>query len=236
MRVRPDAPAFSETPQFYADPANRYFARFANPWRRGVAAAIDWALCYGLFVLVSIPLGMVQTLGTISREAGDFGGVPGYGLQIGAQVLIVLAVVAYWAILLPTSHTFGMRVMDIRIVSMRTGRGPSYVAALVRGLVATVMAAATYAVYLDRTTVNDLGEELDTTSQLLLDASYVLFGLGALSALIMLATARHRSLLDRVFGTAVLDELEPTVAHMGPWGPVDAFDTANQRVRARLDA
>jgi hypothetical protein len=235
VRVRPDAPAFAGTPERFADPANRYFARFATPWRRGAAAVIDWGLCYALFVLVSIPLGMLQTLGTISREAGDLGGVPGHVLQVVAQVLTVVPVVAYWAILLPTSHTFGMRVMDIRFVSTRTGRGPSYVAALVRGVIATVMAAAAYAVYLDRTAY-DQGRQLDSTSHLLLDASYVLFGVGCLSALIMLATARHRSLLDRVFGTAVLDELEPTVPHLGPWGPVDAFDTANQRVRARLDA
>jgi hypothetical protein len=235
VRVRPDWPSVSRAPRRYVDPADRYHARFASPLRRAAAAAIDWALCYGLFLLVSIPLGMVQTLGTVSREFGDLGGVPGHVIQVVAQVLMLVPVVAYWAILLPTSHTFGMRAMDIRAVSMRTGRGPSYAVALIRGAIATVMAGAVYAVYLDRTAF-DYSRELDSTSQLLLDIAYVLFGVGCASALLLLVTSTHRSLLDRIFGSAVLDELEPTVPHLGPWGPVDAFDTSNQRLRARLDA
>jgi uncharacterized RDD family membrane protein YckC len=209
----------------FSDPANRYVARFASPLRRAAAAAIDWTLCYVLFLLVSIPLGMLQTLGRISWEAGDFGGEPGHVLFVVAQLLTVVPVVAYWVILLPTSQTFGMRATGTRIVSVRTGRGPAYRAALVRGAISTVMAAAFYAVYSD-VTAFDKGEELDSTSQLLLDGSYVLVGLGCLSALTMLVTPERRSLIDRVVGTAVLDELEATAPRMGPWGPLDAFDTS----------
>jgi uncharacterized RDD family membrane protein YckC len=234
MRAHPDAPPAPVSKRRYADPDRRYIARFATPWRRAVAAVVDWGICYVLFLLVSIPLGMVQSVGTASREDGDLGGVPGLVLQVVPQVLIVASVVAYWAILLPTSHTFGMRVMDIRIVSKRTGRGPSYAVASLRGAVATLIAGAVYAVYLDRTTVSE--RELDGTSLFLLDVSYAVTGAAALSALVMIATPSHRSILDRIFGTAVLDELEATEPHIGPWGPVDAFDTSNERVRARLDA
>jgi uncharacterized RDD family membrane protein YckC len=234
MRAQPDAQPAPATRRRYADPDSRYLARFATPWRRIVAAVVDWGICYVLFLLVSIPFGMVQALGTVSRDAGDFGGVPGHVLQVVSQVLIVASVVAYWAILLPTSHTFGMRAMDIRTVSTGTGRGPSYAVGAIRGTIATLIAGAVYAVYLDRTKLQD--RELDETSLLLLDVSYVVTGAAALSALLMLVTPSHRSLLDRIFGTAVLDELEPTEPHLGPWGPVDAFDTSNRRVRARLDA
>jgi uncharacterized RDD family membrane protein YckC len=127
-----------------------------------------------------------------------------------------------------------MRAMDIRTVSKRTGRGPSYLVSVIRGTIATLIAGAVYAVYLDRTTVQD--RALDDTSLLLLDVSYVVTGAAAVSALLVLVTPTHRSLLDRIFGTAVLDELEPTEPHLGPWGPTDAFDTSNRRVRARLDA
>jgi uncharacterized RDD family membrane protein YckC len=234
MPAQPDAPALPPTRRRYADPANKYVASFASPWRRAVAAAVDWGICYVLFLLVSIPFGMVQTLGTVSRDAGDLGGVPGHVLQVVAQVLIVSSVVAYWAILLPTSHTFGMRAMDIRVVSKRTGRGPSYAVAVTRGILATLIAGAVYAVYLDRTAIGD--RELDDMSLFLLDVSYVVAGAAAVSALVLLVTPSHRSILDRVFGTAVLDELEATDPHLGPWGPTDAFDTSNSRVRARLDA
>jgi uncharacterized RDD family membrane protein YckC len=209
----------------FSDPANRYVARFASPWRRAAAAAIDWTLCYLLFLLVAIPLGMLQSLGRISWEAGDFGGEPCHVLFVLAQVLTVVPIVAYWVVLLPTSQTFGMRATGTRIVSVMTGRGPAYRLALMRGAISTVLAAAFYAVY-SNVTAFDKGEELDSTSQLLLDGSYVLVGIGCLSALVMLVTPERRSLVDRVFGTAVLDELEATAPRMGPWGPLDAFDTS----------
>lgn len=234
MGVQPEAPPAPNSRRRYADPANRYLARFATPWRRVVAAAVDWSLCYVLFLLVSIPMGMIQSVGRVSREEGDLGGVPGRLMEVVPQFLIFASIVAYWAILLPTSHTFGMRVMDIRIVSTRTGRGPSYVIALIRGAIATLVAAAVYAVYLDRTAIGE--QAFDDTSLFLLDVSYVVSGAAAVSALAMVVTPTHRSILDRIFGTAVLDELEATNPHLGPWGPVDAFDTENQRIRARLDA
>jgi uncharacterized RDD family membrane protein YckC len=208
----------------YADPTDRYLARFAAPWRRAAAATVDWVVCYLLFLLVAIPLGMLQTLGTVSREEGDFGGVPGHILQVTAQTLTVVPVVAYWTLLLPTSQTYGMRLMDMRRVSMRSGRAPSYVAAAVRGVIATAMAGAFYAVYLNTTAFRDAA--LDDTSSFLLDASYVLAGIGCVSALVLLLTPTHRSLLDRLFGTIAVDELEATAPHFGPWGPVDSFDTS----------
>jgi uncharacterized RDD family membrane protein YckC len=212
----------------YADPTDRYVARFATPWRRAAAAAIDWGLCYAAFLLVSIPLGIVQSVATLSREDGDLGGVPGHVIEVTAQLLTVVPVVAYFAFLLPTSQTLGMRATDLRTVSIRTGRGPSYLVAGIRAVLATVMAAAIYAVYVNST---DYGtsRELDSTSRSLLDASYVIAGVAVLSALVMIVTPTRRSLLDRLFGTAVLDDLEATAPRSGPWGALDSFDTAHRR-------
>lgn len=209
----------------YADPTNRYVAGFASPWRRGTAAAIDWGLCALIFILVSIPLGMLQTLGTVSREAGDLGGVPGHVLQLVAQFLVVVPVVAYWAILMPTSQTYGMRARDIRLVSVHTGRGMSRVVAVVRAAITTVIGAAFYAVYLNSTDYAT-SATLDETSLRLLEISYVLVGIGVFSAALMLVSPTRRSLFDRLFGTAVLHELEAVTPRMGPWGPLDAFDTS----------
>jgi uncharacterized RDD family membrane protein YckC len=212
----------------YEDPTHRYVARFATPWRRAAAAAIDWLLAYVAFLIVSIPLGIVQTVGRISREDGDLGGFPGHVLEVTAGVLTVVPVVAYFALLWPTSQTFGMRATDLRAVSIQTGRGPSYLVAGIRAVLATVIAAAVYAVYLNST---DYGtsRELDDTSRVLLDGAYVVAGVGFLSALVMLVTPTRRSLLDRLFGTAVLDDLEATVPRSGPWGALDSFDTAHRR-------
>ena len=232
LRGRSDWSFVSRARQRYADPTNRYLAGFASPWRRAAAAAIDWGLCYVGFLLVSIPLGTVQALGAISREEGDLAGHPGHVLVVAMQVLTVAPAIAYFALLLPTSQTFGMRMREIRTVSMRTGRGASYTAAIIRGTTATVMAAAFYAVFMFSTSF-EKPRHLDSASTYTLDAAYVLVGAGCISALLMIVTPTHRSVLDRLFGAAVLDELEAVAPRMGPWGTLDVFDTSNRRVSAR---
>jgi uncharacterized RDD family membrane protein YckC len=212
----------------YADPTNRYVAGFGPPWRRAGAAAVDWALCYVAFMLVSIPLGTVQALGAVSLEDGDLGGIPGRIVVGVTQLLIFTPIVAYFALLLPTSQTLGMRVSDIRIVATKTGQGPSFATALVRGVIATILAAAVYVV-IQYSTSFDKPSHLDSTSTYVLNASYVLASAAFLSALVMIATPSHRSLVDRLFRTAVLDDLEAVAPRMGPWGPVDAFDLSNRR-------
>lgn len=226
MKVSTELPFVNRKGRRYADPSDRYFARFGSPWRRAYAAVIDWGICYALFLFVSIPLGMVQTVGRVSWEAGDFGGTPGHAVVLVTQALVIVPVLAYWTLMLPTSQTYGMRLADIRQVSVRTGNGLSYLGAGVRAVVATVTAIAVYAVFLDVTAWDEA--RLDDTSSFLLDASYVVAAIGCTSALVMLLSRTHRSLFDRVSGTAVVDELEATVPHVGPWGPVDAFDTSHR--------
>lgn len=207
----------------YADPAGRYVAAHAAPWRRFAAGAIDWTLCYVAFLLVSIPLGAVQALGSVSWREGDFGGLPGHLLFVVTQVLTVVPVIAYFGLMLPTSQTLGMNVLELRAVSAKTGRAPSYVTATVRGLVATAIAASFYATYSVATSFDE-GRELDAISSRILDAAHVLVVVGCVSAMTMMLLPTHRSLLDRGFGTAVIDELEAVTPRMGPWGPLDTFD------------
>jgi hypothetical protein len=205
----------------YLDPTGRYVARFATPWRRAAAAAIDWALCYVAFLLVSIPLGTVQALGAVSWTEGDLGGLPGHVLFVVTQVLTVAPAVAYFGFLLPTSQTFGMRTLELHLVSTKTGRAPSYIAATIRGVAATALAASFYASYLVASSFDE-PRNLDTASSYALDAAHVVVAFGLVSALTMLLT--RRSLVDRLFRTAVLDDLEAIAPRMGPWGPLDSFD------------
>ena len=208
----------------YADPTGHYVARYATPWRRFGAAVVDWTLCYALFVFASIPLGMIQTLGRTSWEERDFGGDPGHAVFVAAQILTVAPVLGYWFLLLPTSQTYGMRATGLRIVDRSSGRGVSRVRAAFHAVATTLFGIAGYAVFLDATAF-DKGDQLDERSQLLLDGCYVIVGLACLSALLLLLT--RRSLVDRLFRTATLDELEAvTPQRRGPWGPLDAFDTS----------
>ncbi len=211
----------------YADPAGIYVASYAAPWRRVAAGAIDWTLCYVAFLVVSIPLGAVQALGAVSWREGDFGGLPGQVLFVVTQLLTVAPVIAYFGLLLPTSQTLGMNALELRVVSTKTGRAPSYVTAILRGVLATVMAASFYVTYLVATGFDS--RELDATSSRILDAAHVLVFAGAASALAMMLTPASRSLFDRLFGTAVIDDLEAVTPRMGPWGPLDTFDLSSRR-------
>jgi len=211
----------------YLDPTGRYVASFGVPWRRAVAAAIDWTLCYVGFVVVSIPLGAVEGLGAVSREEGDLGGLPGHVLVVATQVLTVVPVIAYFGLLLPTSHTYGMRALGLRIVSVRAGRAPSHTAAIIRGVVATAVAASFYVSYLVWSSF-EKPHGLDDASSYALAVAHVLVVVGGGSALMMILTPTHRSLVDRVFGTAVLDNVEAVAPRMGPWGPLDSFDLSSR--------
>jgi uncharacterized RDD family membrane protein YckC len=215
----------------YRDPTGRYVAAFAEPWRRVAAATIDWALCYVVFLLVSIPLGIVQSVGAVSWREGDLGGLPGHVLFVVTQVLTVAPVVAYFGLLLPTSQTYGMRALELHVVSTKTGSAPSYLTATIRGVIATAVAASFYVTYQVATSFD--GGELDPTSSRLLDAAHVLVIVGSASALLMMLTPGHRSLIDRLFGTAVIDELEAVTPRMGPWGPLDAFDLSSREGSTR---
>lgn len=208
----------------YADPEQRYTAGFGSPGRRATAAAIDWTICLVAYLIASIPLGGIQALGAVSWKEHDFGGVPGEVLVIAAQVGTALPAVAYFTFLWPTSHTFGMRARDIRIVSMRTGRAPSYVASLFRAVLTVATAAAVYVMFARATTTQAGNGSLDHTSWLTLQVAYVLASGAALSALSVTLTRSHRNLVDRLVGTATVDELEAVVPQMGPWGPLNRFD------------
>ena len=207
----------------YADPEHRYTAGFGSPWRRATAAAIDWTICLVGYLIASIPLGGIQALGAVSWRERDFGGVPGEALVYAAEIGTVLPAVVYFALLLPTSHTFGMRARDVRIVSLRTGRAPSYVASSVRAVLTVAVAASVYVLFGRATSVQDKGH-LDHTSWIALQVAYVLAAGAALSVLLTLLTRSHRNLFDRLFGTAVVDELEAVAPQMGPWGPLNRFD------------
>jgi uncharacterized RDD family membrane protein YckC len=212
----------------YADPERRYTAGFGSAWRRATAAAIDWTLCLVAYLVVSIPLGGIEALGAVSSREHDFGGTPGKVLVYAAQVLTAAPAIAYFAMILPSSHTLGMRARDIRLISLRTGRAPSYAVSFVRAVLTVAVAAAVYVLFERWTSVQDNGD-LDHTSWIALQAAYVLAAGAGLSALLATFTRSHRNLLDRIFGTAVVDELEAVVPVMGPWGPLNTFDLSYDR-------
>ena len=207
----------------YADPEQRYTAGFGSPRRRAAAAAIDWTICLVAYLIASIPLGGIQALGAVSWREHDFGGVPGEVLVYVAEIGTALPAVAYFTAMWPSSHTLGMRARDVRLISMRSGRAPSYVASLVRAVLTVAVAASVYVMF-GRATSTQGNGHLDHTSWIALQVAYVLAAGAGLSALLTTFTRSHRNLADRIFGTAVVDELEAVAPQLGPWGPLNRFD------------
>jgi uncharacterized RDD family membrane protein YckC len=207
----------------YEDPHGRYFADFAAPWRRAGAAAVDWTLCAILYLLASIPLGAVQAAGLISQEDHDLGGIPGRVVVYATEALVAAPLVAYFTLLLPTSDTFGMRAMQLRIVSLSRGRAPGRIVAVLRAVLASAVAISVYLTVLVATSYSK-PRDLDTASVYALHVAHGLFAFGVASAVLMIVTPTHRSAVDRLFGTAVIENLEAVKPRLGPWGPLDSFD------------
>jgi uncharacterized RDD family membrane protein YckC len=225
-----EALALSDDGRF-CDPSRRYLASFAAAWRRLVAGTVDWGICFVTYLVIGIPLGVVEALGATMYDDRTFGRLPGAALAVVAQVLSFIPFVAYFAYLWPTSQTFGMRVMDIRLVCAGTGRGPSRRRAILRAVIAMVVAAGVYLVVMRETSFEK--SHLDHLSRVLMTGAYALAIVAGVSALTSLVSPTGRSLFDRIFGTVVVDDLESLEPVAGPFGPLDVFETAHESAAGR---
>ena len=60
----------------YVAPDGSFSATYPSILRRLGGGAIDWVLCWIVFLIASIVGGIVQGLGKTSYDAGDLGGIP----------------------------------------------------------------------------------------------------------------------------------------------------------------
>jgi len=144
--------------------------------RRFLASTIDWLVC------ALVPFVVVGTLW--------FAVVP-------------LIVVAYFACFLFVGRTVGMRMASIHVVDRRTGGRPRVGIALARSLAALLQAVALTALVLFA--FSDAPAGGYSTADLV---AFALSGLVALAALLahlwLFVDAERRTVLDRLFGLAVV--------------------------------
>jgi uncharacterized RDD family membrane protein YckC len=118
--------------------------------------------------------------------------------------IVPLCVVAYFAVFLFVGRTPGMQAASIRIVDRRTGRAPSVGRSLARTLVALLQAAAFWALF-----VFVFSDTLDSgysANDFAVLAASLLVALSALVGhLWMFFDRERRTLLDRLFGLAVVE-------------------------------
>lgn len=196
----------------YVPSDETYTAEPAPLWRRGLASAIDWAIVGVAYLLLLIPLGVVEGLG---RTIGG----PAEPALLGVSQALSLTVLAgYFTYFLMSGHTLGMRALDIHVFAFESGRAPGLPRALARSVLALVLAAASLNAYLYLTGRPLLGEFSDFERTVASVAIPV-----AVAALVgelwMLVDRQRRTVWDRLTGLVVVEEVVPTSMPDRLWTP-----------------
>jgi uncharacterized RDD family membrane protein YckC len=195
------------------EPADGTYRAVAAPlWRRAVASAIDWTLVFVAFLVVSIPLGMVETLG------GAIGGLFGDALVYVVDALALGVVAAYFGYFLSTGHTMGMRALDIHVFSHATGGEPHLMRSVARGLLSLAFFLATLTAYgLVR---GDHGNEgLTDTEETWRNIAVTVSTVALIGGIWKIADPEGRTLWDRLTGLVVVEDVVPTSMPDRLWTP-----------------
>ena len=194
-------------------PADGTYRAVAAPlWRRAFASAIDWILVFVAFLIVSIPLGMIETVGR--TIGGDFGNA----LVYLVDALALGVVVAYFGYFLSTGHTMGMRALDIHVFSHGTGREPHPIRAVTRSLFSLAFFLATFKAY---TLIRGWhgNEGLTDKEETWRDLAATVSSVAALGGLWKMADPEGRTLWDRLSGLVVVEDVVPTSMPGRLWSP-----------------
>ena len=194
-------------------PADGTYRAVAAPlWRRAFASAIDWILVFVAFLIVSIPLGMIETVGR------TIGGHFGNALVYLVDALALGVVVAYFGYFLSTGHTMGMRALDIHVFSHGTGREPHSIRAVTRSLFSLAFFLATFKAY---TLIRGWhgNEGLTDKEETWRDLAATVSSVAALGGLWKIADPEGRTLWDRLSGLVVVEDVVPTSMPGRLWSP-----------------
>ena len=194
-------------------PADGTYRAVAAPlWRRAVASAIDWILVFVAFLIVSIPLGMIETLGR------TIGGLFGDAVVYLVDALALGVVVAYFGYFLSTGHTMGMRALDIHVFSHATGREPHAVRAVARSSLSLVFFLAAFKAY-TLTRGWHGNEGLTDREETWRDLAATVSTVALIGGLWKIGDSEGRTLWDRLTGLVVVEDVVPTSMPGRLWSP-----------------
>src|SRR5439155_23471393 len=115
--------------------------------RRIGAALIDWTICVVAYVVVSIPLGLIEGFGFALRSESSTA-APGRVVTLLAQIAVLLPTLMYFTLGWREGHTLGMAAFDFKTLAARNGKPPGIVRSLVRSLVSVAFGAAVVLAYM----------------------------------------------------------------------------------------
>ena len=203
----------------YLAPDDSYSATYPSVRRRLAAGAIDWVLCWVIFLVASIVGGIVQAAGSVSLDEGQ--AALGVALVALSQVIVAGPVAAYFASYWRQGSTLGMRAADIELVQARTGAPPGWSRTIPRAIVACLLALAVLNVF--QAFGGRVVDELSDFERVLVAASVGVAAAGLAAKTWLLIDNRRRSALDRLFGFVYVQELVYADARPSPWA--DDFRT-----------
>jgi uncharacterized RDD family membrane protein YckC len=201
----------------YLAPDGSYSATYPSVRRRLAAGAIDWVLCWVIFLVASIVGGIVQGAGAVSFDAGDR--ELGVALLLLGQLVVAGPVVAYFAHYWRQGSTLGMRAADIDLVREETGEPPGWSRTIPRAIVACLLALALLNVYL--AFGGRVVDEFGRFERVLAVVSAAVAAAGLAAKAWLVVDDRRRSALDRLFGLLYVEEVVYADAGPSPW--LDGF-------------
>lgn len=164
------------------------------------------------YLLVLIPMGIVQTLG---QEVGGRGGEALFWL---AQALALAVIVGYFTYFLSSGHTLGMRALDIHVFAYETGREPGRSRSLLRAVLGLALATAVVNAYSYLLGDPFLGEF--TSFERRVGSMATAVALVALAGqLWKLADPLGRTVWDRLTGLVVVEDIVPASMPDRLWSP-----------------
>jgi uncharacterized RDD family membrane protein YckC len=188
-----------------------YRAVTAPLWRRGAASAVDWVLVFFTFLIVSYPLGMIQTLGDA------LGGVYADAIFDLTQVVGLGIIAAYFGYFFYTGHTLGMRAFDVHVFSASTGREPHLFRASMRGLLSLGFFLAAIDAYgLSR---GGLADELSSSQAQWRTVAIAGATIAVLGELWQILDPAGRTAWDRMTGLVVVEDVVPASMPDRLWSP-----------------
>jgi uncharacterized RDD family membrane protein YckC len=200
----------------YIAPDGSFSATYPSILRRFGAGAIDWVICWVVYLIASIVGGIIQGVGETSLDAGGAGTPLGVALVVLSQLIVAAAIVAYFASYWAQGSTLGMRALDFEVVREATGRPPSWRRTVPRGVLACLVALAVLNVYLASSGRSE-DDPFNTFERALIGASVTVAVVGLAAKAYILVDPRRRSLFDLLFGLLYLEETVYRDARRSPW-------------------
>jgi hypothetical protein len=163
--------------------------------RRIGAALVDWTICVVAYIVVSIPLGLIEGFGFALRTESSTA-TPGRVLTLFAQIAVLLPTLLYFTLGLREGHTLGMAAFDFKTLDARDGKPPGVVRSLLRSLVSVVFGVAVFIAYMGHSAEHTYWSQYEKKLYVL---ALVVTGIVAVDKAFVPVHRSGRALTDRLF-------------------------------------